>query len=209
MKSYKITSFDKVQYFVIILIYTFVGVFLTGVIGYYSQNIALTSFFGIFLVVFAMLFYKRIIVTKKISVTIDSEGVTLSEMTKKILWGDIIWYKNDKANLVDQISIRYKEGKQHIVFYAKSEDHSEWESFKKDFYEKIDENCLNIGNYYDASIWTYVIYATVASYILLPLSLTFFEIDLKKIIPSFLIYLGTTMTLTSVILVNRKRKKKP
>ena len=199
---------QKITIVVMLSYILFVFVLMT-IIGIYTQQagLTITLFFGMFII--PIIFYRKLIPVRKETVILEKNGIFLESQNRFIEWESIIWQKTEftQTTLVETIEFGVLNDKNaNFPYYKKSRQQNDWIEFKKDILRLTEENCPNMRDYYDTKSWRILKYTLIASWFVIPFVLISLNLDVRKIIPIVMIYIGSTIPLI-ITITNQKRKK--
>jgi len=199
---------QKITIVVMISYILFVFVLMT-IIGIYTQQagLTITLFLGMFVI--PIIFYRKLIPVRKETVILEKNGFFLESQNRFIEWESIIWQKTEftQTTLVETIEFGVLNDKNaNFPYYKKSRQQNDWIEFKKDILRLTEENCPNMRDYYDSKYWKILKYTLIASWFVIPFVLISLNLDVRKIIPSVMIYIGSTIPL--IITITKQKRKK-
>ena len=199
---------QKIAIVVSLSYFLFVFVLMT-IIGIYTQQagLTITLFFGMLII--PIIFYRKLIPVRKETVILEKNGFFLESQNRFIEWESIIWQKTEftQTTLAETIEFGVLNDKNaNFPYYKKSRQQNDWIEFKKDILRLTDENCPNMRDYYDTKSWRILKYTLIASWFVIPFVLISLNLDVRKIIPIVMIYIGSTIPLI-ITISNKKRKK--
>lgn len=211
MKTYTFEKLDRIKTGIKAISYLLFSFALLTLIAIYTGSAALCILIMFALVFLPIIFYKKLIPIFEETVFIYDAGFHIKSQNRTIKWENIKWFKidNSTSQLVDLIEFGIENGKNvSFSFFKKTQKANDWQLFKSDIKELADNNCENLKNYYDSKVWRIIMYTITISWIIVPLVLFELGFNIVKMIPSFLIYIGSSIPLIILIINNKKKKLK-
>jgi hypothetical protein len=211
MKTYTFEKLDRIKAGIRAISYLLFLFTLLTLLAFYTGLAGLCILIMFVLISLPIIFYKKLIPVFEETIFIYDTGFHIKSQNRTIEWENIKWFKIDNSTspLVDLIEFGIENGKNvSFSFYKKTQNVNDWQLFKSDIKELVNNNCENLKNYYDSKVWQIIMYVIIISWIIVPLVLFVLGFSLVKMIPSFLIYIGSTIPLITLIINNKKKKIK-